>query len=94
MSFFDEDDEPTSTTQRTRAQPKPRPRSGRPAGGRSSDAQNVLVRRMVAVVVAGLVLLLLFVIVSGCNDRRNKNALKDYNLQVSNIGTQSAPYSS
>jgi hypothetical protein len=90
LSFFDEDDEPQRTTQRTRAQPKPRPRSARPAGGRSSDAQNVLVRRLVAVVVAALVLILLFVFVSSCNDRRHKSALADYNLQVSNIGTTSA----
>ena len=89
MSFFDEDDEPQRTTARTRAQPKPRPRSGRPAGGGSSDAQNMAVRRMVAVVVGLLVLILLFVVVRACNDRRHENALKDYNLQVGGIATQS-----
>ena len=89
MSFFDEDDEPQRTTARTRAQPKPRPRSGRPPGGGSSDAQNVAVRRMVAVVVGLLVLILLFVVVRACNDRRHENALKDYNLQVGGIATQS-----
>ena len=89
MSFFDEDDEPQRTTARTRAQPKPRPRSGRPTGGGSSDAQNVAVRRMVAVVVGLLVLILLFVVVRACNDRRHENALKDYNLQVGGIATQS-----
>ncbi len=89
MSFFDEDDEPQRTTARTRAQPKPRPRSGRPAGGPSSGAQNMAVRRMVAVVVGLLILILLFVVVRACNDRRHENALKDYNLQVGGIATQS-----
>jgi hypothetical protein len=90
LSFFDEDDEPLRTTQRTRAQPKPRPRSGRPAGGRSSDAQSVALRRLVAAVVIGVVLIVLFLFVQSCNGRRHDNALKDYNLQVSNIATTSA----
>jgi hypothetical protein len=89
LSFFDEDEEPVRTTARTRAQPKPRPRSGRPAGGRSADAQNVAVRRMVAGIVGLLILILLFVVVRACNDRRHENAMKDYNLQVGGIATQS-----
>ena len=40
--------------QRTRAQPSTAPAQRPPAGGGSPDAQNVLVRRMVAVIVAGL----------------------------------------
>jgi hypothetical protein len=57
--------------------------------GGSSDAQAVLVRRMIAGVVGAVLLLVLFFVVKACNDTRHDNALKDYNRQVSNIGTQS-----
>jgi hypothetical protein len=57
--------------------------------GGSSDAQAVLVRRMIAGIVGAVILLLLFFFVKACNDKRHDNALKDYNRQVSNIGTQS-----
>jgi hypothetical protein len=57
--------------------------------GGSSDAQAVLVRRMIAGVVGAVLLLILFFVVRACNDTRHDNALKDYNRQVSNIGTQS-----
>jgi hypothetical protein len=87
LSFFDEDDEPPRTT-RTRVRPAPRPRRGSPAGG-GQGSQNVLVRRMVAVFVAAVVLLMLFFLVSACNTTRHRNALKDYNRQVSGIATQS-----
>jgi len=89
LSFFDEDEEPVRTSERTRAQPKPRPRSGRPPGGRTPDGQNMAVRRLVAGVAGLVVLILLFVVVRACNDRRHENALKDYTLQVSNIATKS-----
>jgi hypothetical protein len=89
LSFFDEDDEPTRTTSRTRVRRSPPPRSGRVTSGGSSDAQAVLVRRMIAGVVGVVVLLVLFFVVKACNDTRHDNALKDYNRQVSNIGTQS-----
>jgi hypothetical protein len=89
LSFFDEDDEPTRTTSRTRARPSPPPRRGRVTSGGSSDAQTVLVRRMIAGVIGAVLLLVLFFVVKACNDTRHDNALKDYNRQVSNIGTQS-----
>jgi hypothetical protein len=44
---------------------------------------------MIAGVVGVVVLLVLFFVVKACNDTRHDNALKDYNRQVSNIGTQS-----
>ena len=47
------------------------------------------VRRMVAGIVGLVILILLFVVVRACNDRRHDNALKDYNLQVGGIATQS-----
>jgi hypothetical protein len=89
LSFFDEDDEPTRTTSRTRVRPSPPPRRGRVTSGGSSDAQTMLVRRMIAGVVGAVLLLVLFFVVRACNDTRHDNALKDYNRQVANIGTQS-----
>jgi hypothetical protein len=86
LSFFDEDDEPTSTT-RTRVRPSPR--RGSPAGGGSNAGQTVLVRRMVAVIVGAVLLLMLFFLISACNTTRQRNALKDYNRLVSGIATQS-----
>jgi hypothetical protein len=44
---------------------------------------------MIAGVVGAVLLLVLFFVVKACNDTRHDNALKDYNRQVSNIGTQS-----
>jgi hypothetical protein len=89
LSFFDEDDEPPRTTSRTRARPSPTPRRGRITSGGTSDAQTVLVRRMIAGIVGAVLLLLLFFVVKACNDTRHDNALRDYNRQVANIGTQS-----
>jgi hypothetical protein len=88
LSFFDEDDELPRTT-RMRARPAPPPRRGRAVGGGSNAAQTVMVRRMVAVIVGVVALLLLFLLVSACNTSRHKNALRDYNRQVSNISTAS-----
>jgi hypothetical protein len=53
------------------------------------DGQTVLVRRMVAVILGALVLLVLIVVVRACNDSRHKEALRNYNLQVSGIATES-----
>ncbi len=44
---------------------------------------------MIAGIAGLVVLLLLFFFVKACNDKRHDDALKDYNRQVSNIGTQS-----
>jgi hypothetical protein len=87
LSFFDEDDEPQRT--RTRVRPSPPPRRGRVVGGGGADGQTVLVRRMVAVLVAAALLLVLVLLVDACNDRRHKDALRNYNVQVSGIATES-----
>jgi hypothetical protein len=87
LSFFDEDDEPPRTA-RTRVRPSP-PRRGRVTSGGSSDAQTVLVRRMIAGIVGLLVLLVLFFGVRACNNSRHKNALRDYTSRVTQIGTES-----
>jgi hypothetical protein len=47
------------------------------------------VRRLVAGAIGLVILLVLFFVVRACNDSRSKNALKDYNLQVGGIATQS-----
>jgi hypothetical protein len=88
LSFFDEDDEPTRTT-RTRTRPSPPPRRGRVASGGSNTAQTVLIRRMVAVILGAALLVVLFAVVSACNDRRHENALRDYNRRVSNLAVES-----
>jgi hypothetical protein len=90
LSFFDEDDEPTRTTSRTRTQARVRPRAGRPSGtGSPPDAQALMVRRIVALVAGVVVLLLLFFVVRSCSNTRTDNALKDYNRQVAGIATNS-----
>ncbi|HEX6021661.1 MAG TPA: hypothetical protein VFZ00_06670 [Solirubrobacter sp.] len=44
---------------------------------------------MVAVLVGALILLVLVLLVRACNDRRHKDALRNYNVQVSGIATES-----
>ncbi len=88
MSFFDEDDEPPRTA-RTRVRPSPPPRRGRVTSGGATDAQTVLVRRMIAGIAGLLILLLLFFGVRACNNSRHKNALRDYTAKVTQIGTES-----
>jgi hypothetical protein len=95
VSFFDEDDEPASTTARTRqqraARPRPRPRRASPAGGRSGpDQQALLVRRMAAIIGIAVLVLLLGVLVHSCSTSRHKTALQDYNRQLNEIATSSA----
>jgi len=58
--------------------------------GGSSDAQTVLVRRMIAGIVGVVILLILFFLVRACNNTRHDNALRDYNRQVTEIATQSS----
>ena len=80
MSFFDEDDEPRRT---------PRPR--RAAGGTAvADPQTLLVRRLVAIVGGVVVVLVLLFAVRGCVESRKKSALRDYNREVTAIGTESS----
>jgi hypothetical protein len=82
LSFFDEDDEPRRT---------PRPRRARPGGGvATTDSQTLMIRRAVALVVGVLLLLLLFFVVNACRDSQRENALKDYNRQISAIGSESS----
>lgn len=88
MSFFDEDDEPPRSTQRTRVRPSP-PRRARPVPGGPADPQTVLVRRMVAGIAAVVILLLLFFLVRACNNTRRDNAMREYNRQVSALATAS-----
>jgi hypothetical protein len=89
VSFFDEDDEPVRTTQRTRARSAPRPRRGTPAGGRSPDAQTLLIRRMILFFAAALVVLVLGFVVKSCSNTRAQNALREYNSKVSELAVKS-----
>jgi hypothetical protein len=88
LSFFDEDDEPRRTT--------PRPRRARTAGGdggggvATTDSQTLMIRRIVAVALGLLVLILLIIAVKSCRDSAHENALRDYNQQISSIGSDSA----
>jgi hypothetical protein len=83
LSFFDEDDEPRRTT--------PRPRRARPAGGGvATDSQTLLIRRAVAGALALLIIVLLAIAVNSCRSSAHKNALRDYNREISAIGQESA----
>jgi hypothetical protein len=57
--------------------------------GGATDAQTVLVRRMIAGIVGLLILLLLFFGIRACNNSRHKNALRDYKSKVEQIGNES-----
>lgn len=88
MSFFDEDDEPLRTTSRTRS--KPRPRRGSPAGVSRADSQSVLVRRMVFVIVVLIFVIFAGALIRSCSSNRHKDALRQYNQDVSGIAQSSA----
>jgi hypothetical protein len=93
VSFFDEDDEPVRTTARTREQraARPRPRRTRPAGGRSApNQQDLLVRRLIALIGIVVIVLLLGLVVHSCSTSRHKSSLQDYTRQVNNIAGASA----
>ncbi len=81
MSFFDEDDEPRTRT--------PRPRRGAGGGDVAADHQTLLIRRAVAFVAVVAILLLLVFVLRSCQSTRKENALKDYNAEVSSIGSES-----
>jgi hypothetical protein len=89
LSFFDEDDEPLRTTQRTRARSAPRPRRGTPAGGRSADRETLLVRRLIFFFAAAVLVIVLGFLVKSCNASRRDNALREYNTRVSDIAVAS-----
>ena len=77
MSFFDEGDEP-----RTSTGPRQRRPTGREPG---TDQQQLMVRRAVAGGVGLIVLILLIVGVNGCLQSQREAALRDYNQEVASI---------
>ena len=84
MSFFDDEpDEPTRVTRPAR------PRRAATAGGRGRTvrAPADIARRRQFVLFGGLavVALLLLLFVKSCSSTRHKNALKDYNRDVTSI---------
>lgn len=83
MSFFDDDEQPT----RTARPPRPRRAAGRPApaGPRTGDHQQLLVRRAVALGVLVLLLILIVLGVNSCRNNARKNGLRDYNQSVSTL---------
>jgi hypothetical protein len=81
LSFFDEDDEPRRS---------PRPRRAAAGGTAVADNQTLLVRRLIAAVAFVVVALILLFLVRGCIDSRQKSAMRDYNREVSAIGSESS----
>lgn len=83
MPFFEQGDEPR------------RPRSRRSAGARSAggddaaDAQTLRVRRAIALGVGLLVLILLLLGFRSCVNSQQRNALRDYNREVTAVGSES-----
>jgi len=86
VSFFDEGDEPTQVSGRSRRQPRPR-RPATASRGRSGppDRQTLLLRQAAAVGLALLVLILLIFGVRSCANSRKENAMKDYNRNVTAV---------
>jgi hypothetical protein len=81
LSFFDEDDEPRRS---------PRPRRASAGGTTVADSQTLLMRRLVGIVGVVVVAVLLLLLVRGCVDSRQKSALRDYNREVTAIGSESS----
>jgi hypothetical protein len=81
LSFFDEDDEPTRR--------QPRARRPQPVGPAAVDPQQLWVRRAIALGLGVLVLFLLLIAFRSCQDSAKKNALKDYNREVSALVQES-----
>jgi hypothetical protein len=86
VSFFDDDDQPTrsSRTPRPRRAPSRGGAAARGHGG-PSDHQQLLIRRAVALGLLALLLILIVVGFNSCRDTARKNALRDYNQDVSTI---------
>jgi hypothetical protein len=82
LSFFDDVDEPRTES---------RPRRPAPSGRRPPpiDPQTLRVRRLTALGVGVVALILLIVIVKGCVDSQAKQALKDYDRNVARIAQES-----
>jgi hypothetical protein len=88
VSFFDDDDQPT----RTSRAPRPRratTRGGAAATGGPSDHQQLLIRRAVALGLLALLLILIVVGFNSCRTSARKNALRDYNGNVSTLAQNS-----
>jgi hypothetical protein len=82
VSFFDDEpDEPTRVTRPAR------PRRAAPAGGARTTPPPDIARRRQFVLFGGLALiaLLLILFFKSCSSTRHKNALKDYNREVTSI---------
>ena len=85
MSFFD-DDEPPTRAARPRRPAQPATTGTRARATPSSDAQQLMVRRAVALGMGALLILILLVVgVKGCLGSRTKNALRDYNRNVAAV---------
>ena len=82
LSFFDEGDEPTRV--RTRPARPRRPATGR-RGPAPPDRQTARTRQAVAL--GGLIVLIILIVlgINGCLSSRAKNALKDYNRNVTAV---------
>jgi hypothetical protein len=87
VSFFDEGDEPTRVSARTRPARPRRPATA--PRGRGPDRQTLLIRQGVALGVGAIVLILIVLGVKGCVDSRRVNSLKDYNRNVGAVVSDS-----
>lgn len=90
MSFFDDEgDEPPTRATRPRRPagprtPAPGPRRRRPGGGGAgpTDAQQLMVRRAIALGAGVVVLILIVIGVNGCLNSRAKDAMTSYTRNV------------
>ncbi|HEX8123519.1 MAG TPA: hypothetical protein VF549_19870 [Solirubrobacteraceae bacterium] len=85
MAFFDEGDEPRTRVARPSRTGGSRAGGGGGGRGGGPDPETLRNRRIVAGLLGLLFLVLLFVLVNGCLDRRAENALKDYNRDTAAI---------
>jgi hypothetical protein len=86
LSFFDDDEPPTRQARPRRpARPATTGTRARATPTAPSDAQQLMVRRAVALGIGALILILLVLGIKGCVSSRTKNALRDYNRNVAAI---------
>lgn len=99
MSFFEDDDEPIRASRTRPARPRQpagaggstavrRGGGGRPPGG-GSGPDPIAQRRLVALGVGIVALVVLVLLVNGCVNSRKKNALESYNRDVADVITES-----
>ncbi len=87
MSFFDEPEET-----RTAPRAAPRRRRAPTGGGRrppTADRQSIMVRRIGLVVIVVIAIILIAVLVNGCETSARNSALKDYNNSVASLNARS-----